>query len=192
MNHRLLTFYFAARGYVLAALLGVWVRARMLSAAPLRWDFLALVIAGIILRLWAGAHLGGHGNSLQAQSPALRNSGPYRFSRNPLYIANILTGAGLVLFANCFPLWFAILSVSFLFAHHVVLIHWEEKKLGEQWGDAYDHYVRSTPRWLGWNRSRDFREESSPQWNKVLIWQGRNLVYTVLSVLLLWGATRWK
>ena len=191
MNHRLLTFYFAARGYVLAALLGVWVRARMLSDAPLRWEFLALVVAGIFLRLWAGAHLGSHGNSLQAQSPALRNSGPYRFSRNPLYIANILTGAGLILFANCFPLWFAILAVSFLFAHHDLLVRWEERKLRERWGDAYDHYVRSTPRWLGRNRSRDSTEEATPQWNKVLTWQGRNLIYTVLSALLLWGATRW-
>ena len=79
MNNRLFILWFAGRGYILAALLGLLVRFRLYSDSPLRWEFLALVALGMLLRLWAGAHLGPHGNAMQAQSPALCMSGPYRF-----------------------------------------------------------------------------------------------------------------
>ena len=193
MNQRLSTLYFATRGYVLAALLGLLVRMRMYSAAPLHWEFLGLLIIGLVLRFWAGAYLGTHGNSMHTESPVLLREGPYRFSRNPLYIANLFVGTGLILFANCLPSWIAILLIALLIIHHSILIRWEEKNLLVNWSENYADYMHSTARWFGWkNSASSMHEENPAQWNKVWIWQGRNFVYTILSAFVLWSASRWK
>ncbi len=193
MNQRLSILWFAGRGYVLAALLGLLVRMRMYSDASLHWEFLGLVIIGLALRFWAGAYLGPHGNSMRTESPILLREGPYRFSRNPLYIANIFIGAGLILFENCLPSWIALLLIALLIIHHSILIRWEENNLRINWGKDYADYMRSTARWFGWKNSGVSSSYRNPaQWNKVWIWQGRNFAYTILSVLVLWGASRWK
>lgn len=159
----------------------------------LRWEFMGLVALGLTLRFWAGAYLGSHGNSMRTESPILLREGPYHFSRNPLYVANILTGSGLILFSNCLAPWIAALLIAGLLLHHSILIRWEEKNLLMNWPLDYADYLRSTARWLGWKNSGAVRSQKNPaQWNKVWIWQGRNFAYTFLSVILLWGASRWK
>jgi protein-S-isoprenylcysteine O-methyltransferase Ste14 len=188
-----LRFYFAFRGWVLASLLLLLIGMRVHNTRSLQFEFLILVIAGMLLRKWAGAYLGVHGNASQAGSPVLVQTGPYRFSRNPLYLSNLLVGAGLVLFANCLHPWLAALVLTALFAHHAVLVKWEERSLRIQWGEAYASYLRTTPRWLG--KSKFFATQGGkPQahWNKLWAWQGRNLLYTVAAVALIWGASRWK
>ena len=185
--------YFATRGYVLAALLGLLVRMRMYSDAPIRCEFLGLVIIGLALRFWAGAYLGPHGNSMRTESPVLLREGPYRFSRNPLYIANLFVGAGLILFANCLPLWITVILIALLLIHHSILIRWEEKHLLVNWSEDYADYMRSTARWFGWKNSGSPIHKKNPaQWNNIWAWQGRNFVYTILSTILLWSASRWK
>ena len=163
----------------------------MQSDAPLEWKFLVPVSAGMLLRFWAGAYLGPHGNSAQAQAPLLQRGGPYRFSRNPLYLSNILVGAGLVLFAHCLPVWLEVFACLLLIVHHALLVTWEEKTLHMQWGEAYARYARETPRWIGRRGDAPPGNENAAQWEKVRAWQGRNLAYAVLCVLLLWGAARW-
>jgi protein-S-isoprenylcysteine O-methyltransferase Ste14 len=187
-----LSYYFAARGYVLAALLGALIWAQWRNEPNLRCGFLFLIAAGIGLRSWAGAYLGGHGNASKAMAPMLIREGPYRFSRNPLYLSNLLAGSGLVLFAGGLPLWLEGLALIFLLVHHGLLVKWEEINLRAQWGDAYATYARETPRWLGWKSAPVPDGKIPARWDKVWIWQGRNLAYTVLSVLLLWGAARWR
>ena len=146
----------------------------------------------MVFRFWAGAYLGIHGNDSQVRAPRLQRGGPYRFSRNPLYLSNLLIGTGLILFANV-RVEFALLLISLLAVHHILLVTWEEKNLRMTWGDSYEAYVRETPRWIGWPRSGNLNEKKNPAyWNKVWAWQGRNLAYTVLSALLLWGASLWK
>ncbi len=147
----------------------------------------------MILRSWAGAYLGIHGNASRAHAPALAQNGPYRISRNPLYVSNLLVGAGLLLFANCLSVRISILVLIALFAHHALLVKWEEQNLRAQWGGAYAAYLRKTPRWLGWpGASISGEEKIRPHWNKVWERQTRNLAYTLVSVLLVWGASRWK
>jgi protein-S-isoprenylcysteine O-methyltransferase Ste14 len=189
--------YFALRGYVLAGLLTLLIAARALSRSPLRSEFLILIAAGMILRAAAGACLGIHGNAAQAKAPHLMQNGPYRFSRNPLYLSNLLIGAGILFFANCLPLWLILFTLIALLIHHALLVKWEEQNLSAQWGEVYASYLQSTPRWLGWpEASTPDIGETQAHWNiflsKVWAWQGRNLIYTVLSVLLIYGVSRWK
>src|SRR5690606_16577166 len=73
--------HFAARGWLLAALFLAVLVARALTPlaeAPLRPEWLVYVAAALALRLWAGAHLGAHGNGARVEAPRLVRTGPYR------------------------------------------------------------------------------------------------------------------
>ena len=93
--------------------------------------------------LWT---LGG-GTPNPAEPPKrLVTEGPYRFSRNPLYIARLLFlwGASLGLGSV------GVLSASLLLVLglHFVLLPREEGRLETRFGDSYDEYRRQVPRWL--------------------------------------------
>lgn len=189
--------YFAARGWVLAALFLGLVWARHLSDAPLRPEWLIYVAAAAALRLWAGAHLGEHGNAARPQAAHLVRTGPYRLSRNPLYVSNIFTAAGLILFANALPLPVEIGFIFLVIVHHILLVRHEEAVLRQLHGSRYAEYAATTPRWYGLARPHAHTGNSaggsggdriSP--GTILRRQGRNLVYALACVAIVWIAAR--
>jgi protein-S-isoprenylcysteine O-methyltransferase Ste14 len=184
--------YFAARGWTLAGVYLVLVWSRAMSDAPLRPEMLALVAAGMLLRAWSGAHLGPHGNGGKAEAPALARTGPYAFSRNPLYLSNMAVGAGLVFFANSLSPLRTVTVLVFLFAHHLLLALWEERALHRAWPGEYSIYAQSVPRWFGYRRPEEssLEQTRSAASGSVRARQGRNLGYASLCVLIVWIASR--
>lgn len=192
--------WFAARGWVLAAMFAVVLVARTLTDAPLRPEWLIYVGAALLLRLWAGAHLGAHGNAARAEAPRLVRTGPYRLSRNPLYVSNILAAAGLVLFANALPVAAAITVILAVIVHHIALVMHEERALRALHDTEYADYVANTPRWYGLPRPRagikgnETKDAGEASLSTVLprMWerQGRNVFYALACVALLWLAAR--
>ena len=85
---------------------------------------------------------------LIGEEPAgLVSGGPYRFSRNPMYLAVLMVVLGqAVLFAS--PRLAAYGCAVFLFFHLMVMF-FEEPHLRAARGPSYDLYCRSVPRWLG-------------------------------------------
>jgi protein-S-isoprenylcysteine O-methyltransferase Ste14 len=72
--------------------------------------------------------------------------GPYRFSRNPLYLGLLVLYLGLALLA---PTSWGLV----LFPAAVLLVTWgavrpEERFLHERFGASYDEYARRVRRWL--------------------------------------------
>lgn len=191
--------YFAARGWILLLPLVVILMARLASDAALKPEWLIYVAAAASLRLWAGAHLGTHGNSAQAEAPQLAHTGPYRLSRNPLYVANILAAAGLILYANALPLPFALALIALVIVHHMILVLHEERALRALHGEAYQRYYAHAPRWWGLMRPRGLDESASKTNASVrdhltatglLQRQGRNLAYLAACTIILWAAAR--
>ena len=77
---------------------------------------------------------------------ALIEEGPYRLSRNPLYVGMLALYLGLALLAP--TLWGLV-----LFPVAVLLVRWgairpEERFLHERFGTTYDDYTRRVRRWL--------------------------------------------
>ena len=75
------------------------------------------------------------------------NSGPFRFSRHPIYVASAVQfiGAGFISQS-----WFY-LSLSILVGiSHMRNSLVEEQICAETFGDEYKQYMVSTPRWFGW------------------------------------------
>ena len=77
---------------------------------------------------------------------ALATDGPYRFSRNPLYIAAIGVYLGVTLWVNGLAPLLLALPMSWLLHWGIVLR--EEQYLEAKFGDAYRLYQANVRRWL--------------------------------------------
>lgn len=108
---------------------------------------LASMVAGGLLLAWAIGTL-SWAQSL-GRGEALITHGPYRFSRNPQYIGDLVLITGFVLWADS-PL---ALSVAIPIGVAVCLFpRTEEPWLAELFGNAYTEYRRRTPRFVGFLR----------------------------------------
>jgi protein-S-isoprenylcysteine O-methyltransferase Ste14 len=77
---------------------------------------------------------------------ALVESGPFRRTRNPMYLFGSIAYAGLALVLV--ELWaLALLAVVFALTHYGVVLR-EEAFLERRFGDRYRQYMARVPRWL--------------------------------------------
>ncbi len=90
----------------------------------------------------------GHGTPVPTEPPReLIESGPYRLSRNPIYVADIVILVGLALHRG--ELMLLIYSAAFAVAAHGWVVLHEEPILEERFGDRYRAYREVVPRWVG-------------------------------------------
>src|SRR5215475_2627340 len=107
-----------------------------------------LLAVGFLLRVWATFYFYGHNMhviSLQPQS-ALITSGPYRFSRNPLYLGGnvfIFFGAALILGSPT-----ALLATAIHLPLMDRFIRREEEQLERRFGQEWQSYEKRVRRWL--------------------------------------------
>jgi protein-S-isoprenylcysteine O-methyltransferase Ste14 len=112
---------------------------------PLGWALVLLFVGWNGWSLWL---FGRHGTGLLPgeATHAMIEEGPYRLSRNPLYVGLLALYLGLALLAPTF--WGLV-----LFPAAVLLVLWgairpEERFLHERFGAPYDDYTRRVRRWL--------------------------------------------
>jgi len=72
--------------------------------------------------------------------------GPYRFVRNPMYAAGLITLLGWILWSPSFSLILAFFL--FLLATHLFIILYEEPTLKKSFGAMYKDYCERVPRWF--------------------------------------------
>ena len=79
-------------------------------------------------------------------SSAFVAEGPFRFSRNPIYVANVMivTGLGLA-FAN---LWYLPLAAAVAMLINALAIPGEERHLEHKFGKHYRDYKKKVRRWI--------------------------------------------
>ena len=77
---------------------------------------------------------------------ALVTTGPFAWSRNPIYLANtvLLIGLGLIVGS----VWFLLLAFCAAFLTRKLAIEREEKILAERFGKRYRDYARRVRRWI--------------------------------------------
>jgi len=107
-----------------------------------------LLIIGFLLRVWATFYFYQNRMKVISLSPqrTLITSGPYSFSRNPLYLGGnvfIFLGAAL-LFGS--PAAVLITLIHFPFID--LFVRREEKQLERNFGDDWLQYRRRVRRWL--------------------------------------------
>ncbi len=105
------------------------------------WRFLALgavlVAPGLLIRALASGHV--------RKNEALATSGPYAYTRNPLYLGSLLIGIGFAVAARSW--WVGAVLVVMFFAIYLPVIRGEEKFLRERFSE-FAEYARRVPRML--------------------------------------------
>ncbi len=117
-----------------------------------RWTGVALVLAGVMGRLWCTMYIGGRKND------ELVTEGPYSVCRNPLYFFSFIAGLGIgTALENLAVL--ALLIAGFG-VYYPSVIRAEEKRLAKLFGAKFEAYTASTPSFFpkpGLFRSADER-----------------------------------
>lgn len=145
---RLLARWRVFLGFVFATIV-VWF------ATPTRNSLLAgaaIMVVGECLRLWAAGHL--------EKSKEVTRSGPYRYTRHPLYLGSTLIGTGIAIAS--YHVIVAAIVIGYLLLTLTAAMRSEEAHLREKFGDAYDAYAekRAAPmdRKFSWQRAIGNRE----------------------------------
>ncbi len=126
-----------------------WVAPRaILSSGTRYWAGGVLLTLGVCLAVWGRRVMERAGTNVNPTLPttALVATGPFRLSRNPLYVALTLIYVGLALVANA--LWVLVLVVPVLLVLHYGVVRREERYLEEKVGDAYRQYRSRVRRYL--------------------------------------------
>jgi hypothetical protein len=97
------------------------------------WLGLSVALVGEGIRLWAAGHL--------EKSREVTRSGPYRWTRHPLYLGSSIVALGVMIAANSVPV--AIVGTLYMVTTIAAAVRAEEAFLRQAFGDEYDHYQRS-------------------------------------------------
>ena len=104
------------------------------------WTSLAIGAAIAALGLW----LRGYASGYVQKASALTTTGPYAYTRNPLYLGSVIVGAGFAVAARNW--WLAAGMLAMFLVIYIPTIGFEEKFLRGQFGAAFDAYCQRVPR----------------------------------------------
>ena len=134
---------------ILGILLSVWYPVHFLPSA-LAWILGGIILAGGMLLgpIWGIRTLRDAGTTIRPDKPAAKlvTDGPFRFSRNPLYLALTLMYAGIALMADSIWALLLLFPVTFIMTRFV--IQREEDYLARTFGEDYERYKKSVRRWI--------------------------------------------
>lgn len=137
--------------FLLAILLGVALnRVWPLRFMPsgLWWPGALISLCAAVLFVLSLREFRAAGTSVRGsvRSTTIVKTGPYRFTRNPIYLAFILFVAGLSVWCN--DLWLLVMLVPAVAFIRLVVIAREERFLERTFPEQYSSYKSSVRRWL--------------------------------------------
>jgi protein-S-isoprenylcysteine O-methyltransferase Ste14 len=121
-------------GFVCAAIFFLFSRPRPLTLAIGG----AIALPGLLLRAWATGHL--------RKNDALAVTGPYAYTRNPLYLGSFLIGVGFTVASGRLVL--GILFAALFLGIYLPVMRVESKTLAKLFGESYQRYLKAVPLFL--------------------------------------------
>ena len=97
----------------------------------------ALMLAGILIRAIASGHI--------RKNAALATTGPYAYTRNPLYLGSIVIALGFIVAAR--NVWIGVAALAMFAFIYLPVIKAEESYLRATFAD-YAQYARQVPRFF--------------------------------------------
>lgn len=141
--------------FVLAYLVGAGIETRFRTRAPasaigaIHASGWVLLVIGGGLAVWCLSIFRGLRTTTVPfkVSTHLVTRGPYRFSRNPMYVSltSIYLGEAGIL-VQAWPLLTLLIVIAYM---DRVVIPYEESRLRETFGTAYEEYGQRVRRWIG-------------------------------------------
>ncbi len=136
-------------GYLVSALVLQWF-----VPFPTPWRLPLRILGGLLVIAAVALVASAFSEMMKAHttpdphqpSTALVTTGPYRFTRNPIYLGFFLIYLGITLMAG--TLWGLLLSPFLLGAVTRWIIHAEEEYLGKKFKEEYRDYSSRVRQWL--------------------------------------------
>ena len=121
---------------------------RIVADSGLLWAGLGLVAIGVALASWGRRTMKAAGTNINPSLPAtaLVASGPFRYSRNPLYVALTIVFLGLTLAVNTW--WGVVVLIPLLAIMHRGVVRREERYLEQKFGESYRQYRSKVRRYV--------------------------------------------
>ena len=133
---------------VVAALLANWLLEPpvLLKYAPAG---VALVILGIAVAASGRLTFKARGAEIfpwSEKHSTLVATGPFRFTRNPMYLGLVTIGLGAALWAGTWLMW--LVPIVLFTLDNFIIIPFEEKSMERAYGDEYRAYRAHVRRWI--------------------------------------------
>jgi protein-S-isoprenylcysteine O-methyltransferase Ste14 len=139
--------------YLLAAvivmlLLHRFVPVRQLIGWPWRWIGVAVIVGGLAFGFSAVALFRRHRTTLRPgqASTALVDAGPFRVTRNPMYVGMTIALMGVALLLGSLTPWAVVPLFGIVIDRNVIPL--EERMLVGVFGDEYARYQARVRRWI--------------------------------------------
>lgn len=95
----------------------------------------AIAVVGVLIRSWASGHIRKNQN--------LAVSGPYSYTRNPLYLGSFVLGIGFTIAAGVW--WLGIIFIALFLGIYLPVMRVESGDLTKIFGAEYEEYARRVP-----------------------------------------------
>ncbi len=136
---------------LVAILLSIFIPIRSYTETqlyPLSVPGFIMISVSVFIDIWALRTMFRNKTNIRPNQGAdkLVTTGPFAFSRNPIYLANTMALLGIGLAFN--QPWFIITGfIQAYFIHHIAILR-EETHLSMKFGDEWEDYKKSVPRWI--------------------------------------------
>jgi len=121
----------------------------LVPGLSLVWLSVVLIMVGIALAVAAVMLFRREGTELNPTAAANRKlvtSGPFRLTRNPMYLGLVMATLSGAFWAGAWPMF--VPPIAIFATANWIHIPFEEEKMRRQFGDAFDAYAREVRRWI--------------------------------------------
>ncbi len=122
---------------------------------------IGISLIGLAIRAWASGHL--------KKEKELAVSGPYRYTRNPLYLGNLILGVSLAVGGHSW--WVFGIFVVYFLMFYPAIIYTERERLKRLFPGQYDEYCRFVPLFFPFRRP--WPRQEAPPFSRVLYRKNR-------------------
>lgn len=95
----------------------------------------AIALIGVAIRAWASGHI--------RKAAVLAVTGPYAYTRNPLYVGSFIMGVGFTIAANVW--WLALIFIALFIGIYLPVLRVEAEDIRRIFGEDFDEYERNVP-----------------------------------------------
>ena len=135
---------------------------------------------GLLLRAWGSGHL--------RKNDALATSGPYAYTRNPLYLGSFIMGLGFTIASGRW--WLAVLFVALFLGIYLPVMRVESATLGKLFGASFREYANAVPVFLP--RMTPYRNRSATAGFDRSLYLRYREYQAALGLVIAWGLLVFK
>ena len=149
----------------------------LLFARPNVWTLIVgggVALPGLALRAWASGHL--------RKNETLATSGPYAYTRNPLYLGSFLIGLGFTIAAG--QVLLIVIFLIMILGIYLPVMRVESATLAELFGKKYARYAKEVP--LLFPRLSAYRKQSGIKFDRTLYLRYREY-RAAIGIVIAWA-----